>query len=328
MRKAATTKTPKTKQFYAGVISRLEKHADEMVAAGDMIHIEDRNLRIALAYNHLEPLVTKGTARLYRAAAIDAVESDPGPMDHIAMEILRPEPSEDTDFQLERLADKRAANLITLRGPQQKAKWVSPADWDRLLSGIGATRSMWSAAARDWILAILLTGLRPCEWRTARLEGSRLIVTNAKATNGRAHSACRTIDLSPAGHRAQAPVCSFLQTVESLGADRFEELYDGVRGLIYDVARKVFAGRSRFPTLYSARHCFAARAKATHSKTGVAALMGHASTETAGRHYAASRRARGGRPLEVEPDAADVDAVRRANSARAFVSETRDAPSR
>jgi integrase len=325
MRGASTTKTPGTKEFYARVVARIERHADTMLEAGDMVFIEDRNLRLALAFDHLEAMVSEGTARLYRAALIDAVQSNPGPMDYGAMEILRPEPSDDTDFQLERLAKKRAANLTALRGPQQKANWVSTADWDRLLSAIGASESMWSSAARDWILATLSTGLRPSEWRTACLDGAQLVVNNGKHTNGRAHSARRTIDLNRAGYQARAQIQAFLDTVHSLGPDRFDELYDGVRALIYVVARRTFGGRSRFPTLYSARHCFAARAKSTHSKEGVAALMGHASLETAGRHYAHARHARGGSPLEAEPSAADIAAVRHANSARSFIAESKGA---
>jgi integrase len=322
MPKASPTKTPRTKSFYAGVVARIERHADAMVAAGDMVHIEDRNLRLALAFDDLEPRVTEGTARLYRAALIDAIQSNPGQMDYDAMEVLCPEFSETTDLRLERLAEKRAANLTVLRGPQQKARWVSERDWKQLLSGLQAAKSIWSDAACDWILVSLVTGLRPCEWHAARLDQWALVVKNAKATNGRSHGTHRTVDVSKLDAATRALIGAFLGRVQALDDEGFKAMYDGVRELIRVVARKVFAGRKQFPTLYSARHCFAARAKATHTKAGVAALMGHASVHTAGRHYAHSRHARGGRPLDIEPTPEDVEAVRRVIAARVFLSQT------
>jgi integrase len=67
--------------------------------------------------------------------------------------------------------------------------------------------------------------------------------------------------------------------------------------------------RTRWPTLYSLRHQIAADAKQSGgSKAEVAALMGHASDETAGRHY--GRRVSGQRRLKVQPSAADVATVR------------------
>lgn len=321
MQGVSLTKTPQTKWFYARVVARLERHADALVAAGEMVQLPDRNLRLALAFDHLEPRISEGTARLYRAALIDAIESNPGPMDYGAMEILRPEPSENSDFRLERLAEKRAANLTLLRGSQQKAKWVSDADWKKLLEGLEAAASVWSDAAIDWIRASLATGLRPCEWRSARIHQWALVVQNAKATNGRSHGATRTVDLSGMDAATRALVSSFLDRVHALDGRGFRSMYNGVRELIRVTGRRVFSGRKQFPTLYSARHCFAARAKATHSKAGVAALMGHASEQTAGRHYAPSRHARGGRPLEIDPAPQDVEAVRRASAARSFVSQ-------
>jgi integrase len=321
MQGASLTKTPQTKSFYARVVARIERHADKLVEAGEMVELADRNLRLALAFDHLEPRVSEGTARLYRAALIHAIESNPGPMDYGAMEILQPEPSENTDFRLERLAAKRAANLTSRRGPQQKAKWVSETDWQKLLVALRAANSIWSDAACDWILATLATGLRPCEWAQARLQQWALIVQNAKSTNGRSHSATRTVDLSGLDAATKALVSSFLARMHALSDAEARKMYDGVRELIRVAGRRVFTGRDQFPTLYSARHCFAARAKATHSKAGVAALMGHASINTAGRHYAHSRHARGGRPLEIEPAPQDVKAVRRATSARSFISQ-------
>jgi hypothetical protein len=326
MRTTHLTQTRETQSFYRRVVARLERHAAKLLAAGDMAEIPDRNVRVAIAYACLEPTVTEATARLYRAAILHLIEAEPGERDWDVLKIIDPEPSASESDRQDELRARRAQNLQTLRGAQQKAKWLSMADWTKLGEALGRSRSSWARPARHWITATLLTGLRPCEWRRAMLDGASLVVVNAKATNGRAHSQTRTIGLAKCDRTELAVVASFLDLVRSFGSDGYKTLYDGVRDLICDVARETFPGRDRYPSLYTARHCFAARAKATYSKVEVAALMGHASTATAGRNYAPARHARGGRPLEAEPSANDIDAVRRAQNARSLFSEPKDMP--
>ena len=99
----------------------------------------------------------------------------------------------------------------------------------------------------------------------------------------------------------------------------YAALYRGARELIADVGRRVLCPRDRYPSLYTARHAFASSAKLTFPQHVVAALMGHASVDTAPRHYAAARFARGGRPLEVDPSPQDVQAVARLQAARAAI---------
>jgi integrase len=73
--------------------------------------------------------------------------------------------------------------------------------------------------------------------------------------------------------------------------------------------RACFGKRKRYPTLYSLRHQFAANAKACGlTKAEIAALMGHASEDTAGRHYA--RRTTGHTGLNARPLPAFVKIVR------------------
>jgi len=310
------THTRTTQSFYDRVVARLERRAAEMVEQDLMVEVPDRNLRLALAFDDLEPTVMPATARLYRAAATHAIARQPGPADDAAMLVLHPEPSEFESARQEKIAQKRAANLTTLRGPQQKAKHLSMGDWTSLFDALNGTASVWAPLATEWLMCTLATGLRPCEWRSATWSGAVLTVTNAKATNGRAHSETRTIDLSRAGRDTKNLITKFLQGVQSFAVEDFADVYAGVRGQIYMVSRRTFVGRKQFPTIYTARHCFASRAKATHPKDYVAALMGHASTDTAARDYAAARHARGSKPLEAEPSFGDVQAVRRAQHAR------------
>jgi integrase len=297
----------------------LLRHSDRMKNAGRLGLVTDFALRLAFAFEDLEPRITAASARLYRAAATNAISSNPGDRDTEALAILQPEPSEEETYRVDKLAEMRASNLTTLRGAQQKAKWVSGADWKRLLSALGRRDSMWAEPAIDWLAAGLVVGLRPCEWQHATFNDGKLCVQNAKATNGRAHGPERTIDVSRSSRLEQEVVERFLSRVQEAGEDGYRQLYDGVRNLIRVVAREEFLGRRVFPTLYSARHVFAARAKATYPKDVVAALLGHASLVTAGRHYALARHARGGKPLDAQPAVADVEAVRRANVAKSIL---------
>ncbi len=313
------SKTPDTVAFYERVIKRLENRAAEMVAAGLMDEAVDRNLQLALAVDDLAPFVTASTFRLYRAAVMYAIERAPGPFDYNIEPLLNPEPSENESIRQEELAQKREANLTMLRGAQQKATWLPAAEWVVLLKALRSSDSIWAQLAFDWVIATLGTGLRPCEWSDANWSGAKLIVNNAKATNERAHGPTRTLDLSRVEPAQRAVLNRFVPAVQSTGSSGFKGSYDGVRNLVRVVARRTFPGRKRYPTLYTARHTFAARAKATFNRETVAALMGHASLESAARHYASSKLARGGMPLQVEASFADIEAVRRANAARSVL---------
>jgi integrase len=305
------TKTLTTIATYERLGRRLTRRADELERLDEMGEVQDFDRRVAIAYLDLEPTISKATARLYRAAAIYCVQKDPGDFECEAMHMLAPEPSERDDFHEEWLTEQRAKNLTALRGAQQKAKWLPEQDWQALFIALGKSDSKWAMPAIQWLAATLVTGLRPIEWRNAVLTGKCLTVQNAKATNGRAHGETRTLDLSRSAAVERSAVGAFVETVKQHAESGFPDLYNGVRSLLRRIARRVFEGRKKFPSLYTARHVFAARAKATFGRDWVAALMGHASTSTAARHYARAHHARGGRPLGVEPSQDNVDAVRR-----------------
>ena len=326
MRPDQPTQTQATQSFYLRIVARLDRHATRLVEAGEMAVIDDKNVRIAIAYRDLEPTITAASARLYRAAVRHAITHEPGSRDWDAEALIDPEPCAAESARLDDLAQQRKVNLVTLRGAQQKAKWLPMAEWARLNTALGATHNPWARAAQQWIVATLIVGLRPCEWRRAKVVGTSLVVVNAKATNGRAHSETRTIGLARCVKEDRAMVASFAEWVSQLDDPGYKAAYDGVRDLIRVTARTTFPGRDRHPSLYTARHSFAARAKATHSREGVAALMGHASTLTAGRNYAHSRHARGGRPLDAEPSPADIAAVLRARDANRLLPGLKDTP--
>ena len=139
-----------------------------------------------------------------------------------------------------------------------------------------------------WLAAGILTGLRPHEWWQARLENETLIVRNAKATNGRANGAERFLDLSNMDDNEHY----FIQRMMSLVLKRpdYDSTYLSVSRRLRKITKKLWPHRKKRPALYSARHQFRANAaSAGISLMTQGALMGHASAETARRHYGHKR---------------------------------------
>ena len=308
--------TPKFCMTYERVVQVVQRHVERLRERDDQWLVTDRNCALALAWLDRLPFLQPASARQYRAAIIYSIKRQPGPMDEQALEILKPEWNEVEAERVTRLDAERRANLTKLRGSQQRAEHLQAADWVALLTALRASNSQWGTIAALWLVCTRVTGLRPCEWEHAVLDGRALKVTNAKATQQRAHGEHRTIDLHMAKKELVELLGSFLKIVQEQQGYQFEAFYNRVRDLIADVSRRTLSKRKRYPTLYTARHMFASMAKANLSKEGVAALMGHASIDTAGRHYAAARYARGGVPLEVMPVPQDIEAVKRLNSSR------------
>lgn len=311
------TKTPATCRSYERVVLTILRHANRMQARGEIEPIPDRNLRLALTLLELESHVQPSTYRFYKAAVHHAIKVEPGEMDAQILEILEPEITEDHTERQHAIDLARQSNLTTLKCAQQRAEHLPAADWVILINALLGTKSKWGRPAAVWLVSTMKTGLRPCEWSSACLTGTSLVVQNGKATNGRAFGKTRTLDLFRASKETLAAVEEFLAIVQSHGPMGYAALYRGVRELIADVGRRALSPRDRYPSIYTARHAFASSAKLSFPQHVVAALMGHASVQTAPRHYASARFARGGRPLEVTPSPQDVEAVTRLNAARA-----------
>lgn len=296
------TKTSGTIVTYVRIGRILLRRASKMERKGELVSVTKISMRIALAFADAEPVVSAATARLYRAAAVYLIANLGAECFDDAMQIVHPAPCDGDYIREERLKAGRDDRAHILRGAQQKAKWISETDWKTLLSALIASGNVWGPAAVMWLKAGMVTGLRPCEWQSATLCDDILIVQNAKATNGRAPGKVRKLDLSGATSAERQAVREFFDlATECVSKGVFDEMYSGVRKHLWKTSRSSLSRRSRYPSLYTARHVFCARAKATHGHAWVAALMGHASTVTAGRHYAHARNARGGAPLGVKP---------------------------
>jgi len=173
-----------------------------------------------------------------------------------------------------------------------------------------------------WLVSGLWTGLRPSEWQSARLiddaDGNcALIVSNAKNTNGRSHGDDRIIHLNNISELELTVIRLHLTNIATAKNNdiRFTAVYKHCRDCLYAANKKLWPKRHKFISLYSARHQFAADAKKSGlSQSAIAALMGHASEDTAGIHYGRRVSGRGG--FRVAANAADVARVQAINVRR------------
>lgn len=150
-------------------------------------------------------------------------------------------------------------------------------------------------------------GLRPCEWQSAsisKLQNSdcEIRIQNAKSTNGRSNGPTRTLTITSVDDGLFEVLEKFISLVSRL---KWDDLYNGCRKLLHKSTRTLWPNRKHYPTLYSLRHQFSADAKSSGmSKAEVAALMGHASIDTATSHYGKKRVGRG--KCIATPSEADV----------------------
>ncbi|HOY70210.1 MAG TPA: hypothetical protein PL131_11310 [Methylotenera sp.] len=197
----------------------------------------------------------------------------------------------------------------------QKAKRIRPGEIQILAKNVNEYKGKWRLPATIWIAANILVGLRPCEWRTARLmtiDGRlNLEVTNAKNTNGRSHGEFRHLDISGLQDKDIQLIKGQLQSVSHYVNSNasWETFYGGVRRAIRCLARTNLPKQNKYPSLYSSRHQFAANAKSVGlTKVEVGALMGHATDETATMHYGKKKYGSGSFAIKASP--AEIARVR------------------
>jgi integrase len=219
------------------------------------------------------------------------------------------------------------------RTSQQKQKRLDD-DLDRICHGALASTSPNASTLVDCLTVGSLTGARLVEWPTANFRPSsdpdyawELTFVNGKQGNGRAHGETRVLrwEWLPEELVAQTKAWIFAAR-EAAGNGSYETLISTLESLMRRVTKQLFPRRQRRPTLSSARHAAAARWKkvyvvparsAEDRELGlamVAALLGHASDETATRHYARAGEAEGRFPVPT-PDPAEVARVRKRYSA-------------
>lgn len=209
------------------------------------------------------------------------------------------------------------------RTSRQKAKKVERADLLQIMEAARQRISQWAKPACIWLLANAIVGLRPSEWRAARVEirdgNPILVVKNAKYNENRGNGPARTIDLAllESGEANIVAAQLGIAGTYSKTDQDWARYYSGCRKILHKITREIWPSRWSFPTLYSGRHQFAANAKSMgFAKEEIAALMGHASSDTAGVHYGKTKWGSG--KLSVRPSQEDVEKVNEREAARSM----------
>ena len=262
----------------------------------------------------------QSTARLYRASLVFVYEEMNNAAGKEACDIVY-HTAESPEQRMQRQEKVRAERKVRKRNrprtSQQKAKNISPEDMHLLRKTLGKSHSKYAKATIAWFFATVLTGLRPVEWRRAVLQRNEkneliLVIKNAKNTNKRSHGETRTIGLGEVPESNLSIITQHLDNVKIWrSAQSFDFYYSRCRQLLQNTADILWPRRRKHPTLYTARHIFSADAKNTFDRIEVAALMGHASTDTAYRHYGKRHTGTGG--MAIIPDQKDMEAVIKRN---------------
>lgn len=282
----------------------------------------DRQYKAALLHEFKtvgHPLSTQNWFAMERFLGIAFPETD-------ALDYFKNNPLEDREKWIskhkEMLAlraareDERRRARTKKNNAGQKAKKIPNTDIAQLLTALSNSKSKYAADTALWFQAAYITGLRPSEWATAVMESKEidgksqkiLIVQNGKHTNKRSFGKTRTLilqDLDPVALNNVEFHLGSAQQEQSRG--QFAAWYEACRNVLKLLARDLWKGRTTYPTLYTARHLFAANAKMKLTRKEVAALMGHGSEFTAGYHYARRSSSTGG--MDVRPSDEDMNAL-------------------
>ncbi|MBS3953528.1 MAG: hypothetical protein KGZ88_11310 [Methylomicrobium sp.] len=256
-----------------------------------------------------QPVMSKSTWRQYRAALIcffaDEVNQSADGQRAIA---------------LLRATDTRQCKSHGTQTSAKKLKKISLADLEKLVVYFLVRENIrYGTETLAWLLSGLWTGLRPAEWQSAQFVKNNdgewaLYVQNGKNSNGRSHGNRRIVELSNMNEGELGVIHLHLLNIATSRNEgvNFVTFYNRCRDCLYGANLKIWPNRSKLVSLYSARHQFAADAKCCGlTQTDIAALMGHASIETAGIHYGRRVSGRGG--LKVSAHPGDVETVRALN---------------
>ncbi|MGU3363003.1 hypothetical protein ACLBWX_22025 [Methylobacterium sp. M6A4_1b] len=207
------------------------------------------------------------------------------------------------------------------RTSAKKRRSAAPGELQAISAALRRSPHPYARLAHRMLWLGVELGLRPSEWATARLEGATLVVTNAKATNGRGNGEVRSLGLKglePALAKMIVELVAMIET--ALKESSWAQVAARIRYLFSwasaEAAKSVPSLRRARICPYSTRHIAAARAKCVMDESGVAALLGHVSTRTATAHYARKRSAKGWAPIRVMVDPAQTATVRRTYRAR------------
>ena len=251
------------------------------------------------------------TWRKYRRAAIYHVY------------IKKPETAE---FLQKILLDKKPEERVRAKRRKSRKSYREQ-DFAKLLQYLqqkaaGKRCSYWWHQAAVTLQANSIVGLRPSEWMTAfsQVINNEIVlrVINAKNTHNRSHGFSRTLHIPISKdndvHVIETKIIMTGDAILNKRAKSFEAYGATVASYLLRANNAVFGKDKPTIAIYSTRHQCAANFKAAgYTKNEVAAVMGHASNKTAGRHY--GRKSRGRRVANLPtPSLDDMNRVAAINN--------------
>jgi hypothetical protein len=200
-----------------------------------------------------------------------------------------------------------------------KKKYLSSTDIDQLteflmqshekfISTGGIENESISLSTLYYLLATNITGMRPSEWGSSKLyeKGSidkdgnsvdtlTIIVKNGKSTNGRSHGTYRTLRFKDITTERTHVLLVHYRSIKRLSSStEIATYYKACKDKMTYATRSLWPKRKKQPVLYSGRHQFSANLKkALINLQDQAALMGHATDETATSHYGKKKFGKG-----------------------------------
>lgn len=240
---------------------------------------------------NLRPNVAPGTWRVYRAAIRQVCKDNP------------------TVVGLMQIKGARRPKGAERRTSAKRKKGVGAADRAKVSAWLRENAPRWGRVASLWLDTTAMTGLRPSEWKAARLEERSgvwfLWVENGKRGAGNQalsrNEGCggRAIPLSHlASHEIDQIRKQLLVVASMLEFGRWDTYYDACRSAIYNANRSIFPRQEKTVSLYSARHQFAAHLKEAKIETPLGALlMGHSRSDHTFKRRYGGRAAKESRPV-------------------------------
>lgn len=328
----ATVRQPGTEKLYEQKVQQLERRIQrrrkERHVAGENFMLWEEPVTLtglARFFVAEEGNWQAATMRVYRAALLhhfaqfDTLEAREAEL----LVTFEDEDGEERAHRLERNRLRRkAAKKSEPRTSTKKLKTLSRDKLSQLIKRLQATSSQYGEAAADWLTAGALTGLRPCEWQHAEIveveDKTILRVKNAKYTHNRAHGQYRSLDISDVDGPDLTTIRRHISRIKNYASrGAYSQIYKNCRDVLLRASRRVLGNSRRTATLYLGRHLFASDAKNDHDRDEVAALLGHASNETASLHYGRRRYGQRGR-LKLKASSDDVAAVKKRNPPKAI----------
>lgn len=322
------TRSPETQQQYIDRGNQLlaRYRRERGILQDDLLSLD--TIEFADWVLSLKPTVKPPTWRPYKQSA-KAILSTLPDADQ-AIEILDADTAESGSEPERKSAKarngKNGGRELLRRTSSLKSKLIPKPDFDRIVNYLRfLSSSKYGHTLADWLVAGLATGLRPVDWMATSLEISDdptaprgryvwLYVLNAKHTNNRANGAVRTIDLSGVSDETLDAIKRMSERGrEWLVRGTYKEMQGTCAQLMYNTAERMFPGRKLTYSLYTTRHQFIANAKSYHPPEAVAAMAGHAVTNTAIENYGKKRSAWNLEDIEdkVYPIAEEVAMVKR-----------------